>query len=440
MVGPCYFSLLSGGNGKNLPRPYTIDMRIAAGALLSLFSVVAPVMAQEAAKRPAYVSVIGTVQAVDPAAKSFSLKTDKGETPTLKFDDRTQFLRLPAGETDTKKATRATAADLGTGDRAIARMKQEDQNAPAVFLYFSKQTDLAQMRQKTLDEWQTQSVSGTVKSVDPAAKKVVISARVGAGPAKDVTLDASGNVEYLRFSLDTGKYEPTTVGLTQIQNGDQVRVIGQKNADQTEIKLEAMMSATFKSVPVQVKSVDMAAKTISATDLVSKKPLTVEIKDDTLLKRLDDQTALAMARRLNPTFQNEAGGRGGRGAGRGAEGAGAAQPNPGAAPGGGGRGFAGGGGGRGGFAGGGGRGAGRGGLDPNNVLNQQPSIELADLKVGEPVVVTGGPTPDMAKITATSVVAGVDPILRAAPQNGPDPLAGNWNFGGEGGGGGGGPQ
>jgi hypothetical protein len=61
---------------------------------------------------------------------------------------------------------------------------------------------------------------------------------------------------------------------------------------------------------------------------------------------------------------------------------------------------------------------------------------LADLKAGEPVVVTGAPTTDMAKLTATSVVAGVDPILRAAPDRGPDPLGGNWNFG-EGGGGGG---
>jgi hypothetical protein len=29
----------------------------------------------------------------------------------------------------------------------------------------------------------------------------------------------------------------------------------------------------------------------------------------------------------------------------------------------------------------------------------------------------------------------VDPILRAAPQNGPDPLGGNWNLGEAGGGG-----
>jgi hypothetical protein len=393
-----------------------MDMRItASGALLALLTVAASLVAQAPAP-PRYVSVIGTIEKVDTAAKSLTLKTDKGEESTIKFDEKTQFLNLPAGEKDTKKATRAAAADVSAGDRVIARMRAEDKTGlPAVFLYFEKRTDLAQRQKKTEEEWQTQSVFGTVKSVDAAAKHVVIAVRGGFGPPKDVALDASGPVEYQRFSLDSGKYEPSSAGLASIQAGDQVRLLGQKNADQTEIKLEAIQSATFKSLPVTVKSVDSAGGIIVATDLTSKKPITIEVKPDTQLKRLDDATALLMARRLNPTFQND-GGRGGRGGGQ--------------AP-------AGGGAGGGGFAGRGGQGGGgRGGrnADPNKLLDQQPTIELADLKAGEPVVVTGGATADMAKLTATSVVAGVDPILRAAPQKGADPLAGNWNFGELGGG------
>jgi len=396
-----------------------MDMRIIlSGALVALFTVVVPARAQAPAQpaAPRYVSVIGTIEKVDSAAKTFTLKTDKGEEPTLKFDEKTQFLHLPAGEKDTKKATRAAAADVSPGDRVIARMRAEDQTGlPAVFLYFEKKTDLAQRQKKTEEEWQTQSVYGTVKSVDAAAKSAVIAVRGGFGPPKDVTLDATGSVEYQRFSLDSGKYEPSSAGLSLIQAGDQVRLLGQKNADQTQIKLEAIQSGTFKSLPVTVKSVDSAAGMIVATDLTTKKPITINIKPDTQLKRLDDATALLMARRLNPTFQNDTG-RGGRG-GQGGQ-----------APGGGAGGN---------FAGRGGQGGGgRGGrnADPNKLLDQQPTIELADLKAGEPVVVTGGASSDMAKLTATSVVAGVDPILRAAPDRGADPLAGNWNFGDLGGG------
>ena len=378
-----------------------------SGFMLAL--LVGGLQAQEV-KRPTYVSVIGTIEKVDSGAKTLALKTDKGDMPVIKYDDRTQFTMMPAGEKDTKKGTRAAAGDVSTGDRVIARMLADDPTKPAVFLYFEKQTDIAQLHKRTEDEWQKQSVYGTVKSVDAPGKKIVIAARGGFGPPKDVTLDASGKVEFERFSLDTGKYEPSPAGITPILVGDQVRLIGQKNADGSEIKLEAIQSATFKSLPVTVKAVDPATGIIQATDISSKKAIAISVKPDTQLKRLDDATALAMARRLNPTFQAETG-RGARGGQAAAGGAG--------------------------FAGRGGAGGGRGGRggDPNRALDQQPSIQLADLKVGEPVVVTGAPTGDMAKLTATSVVAGVDPILRAAPDRGPDPLGGNWNFGELGGGG-----
>ena len=65
------------------------------------------------------------------------------------------------------------------------------------------------------------------------------------------------------------------------------------------------------------------------------------------------------------------------------------------------------------------------------MIEQQPAITLADLKAGEPIVVVGAAADDMSRMRAMTVVAGVDPILRAAPQNGPDPLGGNWNFGGD---------
>ena len=131
----------------------------------------------------------------------------------------------------------------------------------------------------------------------------MIAVRGGFGPAKDVTLDATGPVEYQRFNLDFLEVLTQHRRFDRDPGGRSGTRSGQKNADQTEIKLEAIMSGTFKSVPVQVKSIDTAAGLILATDLVSKKPVTISIKPDTLLKRLDDATALLMARRLNPSFQ-----------------------------------------------------------------------------------------------------------------------------------------
>ena len=81
---------------------------------------------------------------------------------------------------------------------------------------------------------------------------------------------------------------------------------------------------------------------------------------------------------------------------------------------------------------GGGRGAMR--MDPSKLLDQQPTITAADLKPNEPVIITGINGSDPSQITAITLIAGVDPILRAAPNRGPDPLGGSWNFGDIGGG------
>jgi len=396
-----------------------MDMRvIASGLLLALSAFMIPAMAQDAAKVK-YVSLIGTVEKVDAAGKVLAVKPDKADQTTVKFDDKTQFLRLAAGETDTKKATRAAAADVSVGDRVIARLREGEDGKPAVFLYFSKQAELAQRKEKTAEEWKN-GVSGLADSVDQAGKKIVITVR-GAGPAKSVALDVSSNIlDVTRFSPETGKNEPST--LASIRPGDQVTVIGQKNADMTAIKVDAITSGFYKTLPVQIRSIDTATGQIAAMDLASKKPITISIGTDSVLKRLDDATAQQLARRLNPTIQAEGrGGRGGRGGG--ADSGAAPVAIPGAIP----------------DAAAGGRG-GRGGgrpLDLGKVVDQAPVITLADLKPNEPIVVFGAATDDLSKMRALRLISGVDPILRAAPQNGSDPLAGNWSLGGEGGGGGG---
>ena len=376
---------------------YYKDMR----TILALFAVSAalPLLAQTPSR---YVSVVGTVTSADAAGHVFAVKTDKSGDTTVKFDDKTSFLRLPVGETDVKKATPAKSSDVGPGDRILARVHTEDPTGqPALTFYITKQADIAQRNQKTLEEWKTQSVAGSVRSVDPATKQIVIAVRGAFGPPKDVTLDASAPaVTFERYRPDAAKYEMDTIA--SIQPGDQLRVLGTKNADVTQIKAEAIMSGSFRTVPVQIKSIDAASGQIMATDLASKKPITIIVRADTALKKLDDATAAMMARRLNPNAAA-----GGRGQGRGA----APDAAAGGAPGG-----------------GRGRGAGRGG-DPTTLLESQPTIQLSDLKAGDPVVVTGSSGADMTKLTATSLVAGVEPILRAAPANGPDPLGGSWNLG-----------
>lgn len=357
--------------------------------------------AQAPAPSP-YESVLGTVTNIDAAGHVVAVKTDKSGDTTVKFDDKTSFRVVPPGETNVSKATPGKSTDVAVGDRVLARVRKQDPTGmPANAVYVMKQAAIAQRNEKTKEEWQTQSVAGLVKAVDAPQKQVTIAVRGPSGAPRDVTIDLAAATDVRRLNPDTLKYEDSPA--SAILQGDQLRVLGEKNADASQIKAEAVMFASLRSIPVLIKGIDPANNTITATDLGSKKPISIVLKADTSMKKLDEQTAMMLARRLNPSFQG-----GGRARGGDAPAAGGDAP-AGRGPGGGGR--------------------GRGGMDLNRVLDQQASVQLADLKPGDPLIVTGAASADMAKLTATALVAGVDPILRAAPQNGPDPLGGNWNLG-----------
>jgi hypothetical protein len=397
-------------------------MRTVVPIYIALFAAVAPSTPAFAQTSP-YVSVLGVVDKVDAKGGVISVTPKKGDPTTVKFDERTSFLKMPAGETDTKKATPAAATDVVAGDSVIARVLTADPTGkPARTVYIEKAAELAQRRDKTLEEWKT-ATSGLISSID--GNNIKIMGRVPGSPApKEITVEVSPKVDVTRYNPENGKYESST--LASVKVGDQLRVLGDKSADFTTIKASDVGVGTFKTMGFVVKTVDVAGNAIMGTDPATKQPLTVKITPDTKLRRFNDMSAMMVARQLNPTYQQAGGARGGRGGGGASGGDAAAAGGPPAGAGGGA------GGGRG--PGGPGGGRGRGGMDVAKIIEQQPTIALADLKPGDTLIVNVALGADASKAYATQLVAGADPVLRATANSGPDPLAGSWNMGGGGGG------
>ncbi len=387
---------------------------------LLAFSVLAPPAAFAQAPSP-YTSVQGSITKVDTATKVISVKTDTAET-TVKFSDQTKLLELPPGEADVKKATPIKAEGISAGDHILARVQTKDPTGlPAGTIYINRASDIAKENAAKAQEWQTQAVSGFAESIDIAGKKAIMKVKGAAGaPDREVALDLSGPVSYQRFSDKSLEYE--RADLAGLKPGDHFRVLGTKNADVTQVKVTDLAADAIRQIGATVKSVDPATGTITAVD-TSKKPVTINVRSATKVKALDEQTAQMIARIVNPSYQ----GAGRRGGGGGGEGRGGGRGFGG--PGGPGAGAPGGSGG-GGFGRGGGRG--RGGNQIQNLIDSQPDQKVADLKSGDAIIVSGPATGD--SFTAMMVLSGVDPILRAAPSQGADPLGSGWsNIGGGGG-------
>jgi hypothetical protein len=58
-----------------------------------------------------------------------------------------------------------------------------------------------------------------------------------------------------------------------------------------------------------------------------------------------------------------------------------------------------------------------------------PLITLADLKVGDALVISAVAGNDASEVTAITAVAGVEAILTAPSKAGGAAVGGNWNFG-----------
>jgi hypothetical protein len=390
--------------------------------------------AQLRAQAPAALkSVVGEITSIDGANKQIKLKGDDGVAYTIILGDATSFLRVAPGEKDLKKASKIAFSDVMVGDRALALEK--DSTVPARAVVIMTKGDLAQKHEQDRADWQKRGMVGVVASLDAAAKQVTITTR-GRDP-KTVTIDASA-ASFRRYSPDSIKFDDAKPSaFADLQVGDTVRALGDKNEDGTHLKAEEVVSGAFQTIAGTVDSVDAAANEVHITNLQTKKPVVVRINPDSQMRRLDPTMAAALARRLRP---DAAGGAqtvaaGGKPSAEGNAAAGT-PGNPGVTPGtpgspggdqGGPGGFRGGPGGPGGPGGGRRFGGGAGG-DLQQILDKAPQLSLSELKKGDAVIVSSSKGPNDSSVTAFSLVAGVEPFLAAAPRTAGQVNLGSWNL------------
>jgi hypothetical protein len=368
------------------------------------------------AQQPARTNLVGAVQAIDGANGQITLHTDDGKTVKIVPHAGAKFLRLPPGEKSMANATPITASDIGPGDRVLARGELSDDKSElaATTLVIMTKADIAKKQQADQAEWQKRGVGGLVTAVDAKAGEVTINTRTVEG-MKPLIIVASETTGVRRYAPDSVKFADAKPAMVaEIKVGDQVRALGAKSDDGTHYAAEELVSGSFRNVAATVTTIDPAANTMQVMDLSTKKPLLVRVNADSTMRKLPEMVARMIAMRTS-------------GGGGGATGAGGAQRAQGAqgapsAPAGGPAGGAGGPGGPGGMRGG------RGG-DMQQMLERLPAIKLADLKPGDAIIVSSTEGVDPGHVTAITLIAGVEPILSAAPAGSQRAMMlGTWNM------------
>jgi hypothetical protein len=298
------------------------------------------------------------------------LTAGRSENETLRGRDTclsSSFRRVAPGETDLRKAVTITFADIAVGDRVLARGKPgEKQSIVANLVVLMSQGDIAQRQEAERADWDKRGVSGLVLAVAPDAVTVNVHTPTGLKP---VVITPASAAVVRRYAPDSVKFiDANPSDLAAIKVGDQVKARGDRNEDGSRLSAVEIVSGTFKTVAGLVLSVDSQAGEIRIADLDSKKPLVVRLSPDSTLHKLTAQSAQSIASRL--------------------------------------------------------RGTGAG--DIQHLIEGSPRIMLGDLRNGDAVVIssTVGATAD--RVTAITLLAGVEPILTKPGSK--EMSLGEWNL------------
>ena len=392
-------------------------LAFTAISLITLAFATSVAVAQTADPSIAAKHAIGEVKTIDAATKQVTIKTDAGSVLTVSTTEKTTYKKLAPGETTLTNAADVTFAELAEGDRIMARgtVAEDKKSVPAVQIIVMTKGDLAKKQEAERLEWRRRGILGVITALKPDTKEITISNRTMAG-VQSVVIPVSDKTEMRRYAPDSIKFgdaKPSDFG--ELKVGDQLRALGDRTEDPLRFNPQKVVTGSFRTVGGVVTAIDPATGEIKINELEKKTPLTIIVKQDAVLRRFPSDIGAMMG-----GFGRGQGGSGGPGGapGSGQPAAGqsqAGQGQPGTRPGGG----------------PGGPGGRPGGcFNINDMLERLPVISVADVKVGDTIIVSSTQGVDPTRLTAISLVAGADTLLAMLaprPQAGqatPNPAAG----------------
>lgn len=345
--------------------------------------------------------ILGTV--VEAGAGSLTVKTDAGVQHKITVPDGIKIQRVAPGAKDLSSAETILFSDLSVGDRVLIKLTADSSTDPvtAASIIAIGKAELAQKEQQDQEDWQRNGIGGLVKSVDAGTGVITVVSGAGA-TQKTITVHTSPTTVLKRYASDSTNYDQAKPApIETIQAGDQLRALGTKNTDGTELTAKQVVSGSFRNISGVLSSVNVSDETITLKDLITKQNVTVHVSKDTQMHQLPENMAKMLAAMTKSSGSHE-GGAGGQQ--RNLNGAQAGGPHP--------------------AYGGGEGGTGRRG-DLQSMLNRAPVVHIADLKKGDAVMLVS--TVGTHDVKAITLLAGVEPLLEA-PAETQNMLLSNWSM------------
>ncbi len=273
--------------------------------------------------------------------------------------------------------------------------------------------------------------SSTTATIAAIGTITISSSAIGAN--RSIAIHITKDTILRRYALGSVKFDdakpaPASQIMAQIKAGDQLRARGTRNPDGSEVSAEEVVSGAFRNIAGTIKAIDPASNTMTVQDAISKSAVVVKVSSDSQMKKLPAEMAQRIAMRLKGTPGGNGDQAGANGQSNGQSMKDQSMKDQGGAPGaarartsksaesqaasmpGGGQG-------------------GNGPLDLQRMLSRLSNSTLADLQKGDAVMIVSTEGTDSGAVTAITLLAGVDAILRAAPNQSASTLLSPWSLG-----------
>lgn len=331
-------------------------------------------------------AVVGDVTALDAAARRLTLKADSGILVVVTLDEQASLLRAQPGAKTLTDASPVTFDVLAVGDRVLARgvLAADKATLAARQVVLMTRSDIASKHEAEQADWRRRGVLGVVTAVDPAKNEITLRVGRRAGGQPLVVATAGTSVVFLRYAPDSVKFDAARPSsLADVRVGDQLRALGNRGPDDGRLEAERVVFGTFRTVAGAITALDAEHGLVTLHEDESRHVYTAVVGPDARVRQLSPEIATRLARAA--AF-----------AGAGAGGAPRGAPAEGEAPRWGGR-------------------EGGGVAGGEDLLERLPAATLAQLKVGDRILVASTEGSDPTRLNAIAVVSGLEALAAAQP-------------------------
>jgi hypothetical protein len=336
---------------------------------------------------------VGTVKAVRADQGEVDIQPDQGDLRSVKSIPESIFQRVAPGEKDLKNAKPALIADVSVGDRVLVAVEPGTTDLRRLVIMSS--SDIAKRNEADRQDWVKRGLSGVVASKN--GNDVVLKMRTMAGETQAV-VTVTDKTSYRRYAPDSVKFaDALASSLKEINVGDQVKARGDKAPDGSKVSAEEVVFGTFVTKAGKITAVNAETKEITVAEMGTNKPLIIKLTADSQMKKMPDF----------PMMGGAGGAMGGAPGGMPAGGRPAGMP------------------------------AGMKPPDMSQMMERMPAAKMEDLQPGQTIVVSSTKGATAGTITAITLLANADMLIRMASmqQGGAAGAAGRGGAGGQMGGG-----